>query len=209
MASWTFPGVNEEFCSRDLTPSNEQGAGENWPSSPDKALVCREDGGGKKALAYVDVGFRNAKRYMVLLKYEDEQEVRRVNSLLELLNFHVKDVYVDSLMCEGIPEVKALVERGVHIFYLPNPRLLRTVKGGNGMEKSDENDARVLSLIPSDNFRECSLDFLRLKELLMKHHKLRRQIQKIQHWNNVLPLNSYKAYVSAFQGRPKLAECIR
>ena len=41
-----------------------------------------------------------------------------------------------------------LIERNVKIFSLKNLRLLKRLREENGVEKSDEADAKLLSIIP-------------------------------------------------------------
>ncbi len=142
------------------------------------------------------VGLRKNKRHTILLEYDGVGEVRRISSLIDMLSLHIQEVFIDSLMFEIIPELRTLIEHGVRVFYLLDLKLLRAFRDINYMAKNDENDARLLSVITSEKFKECSPDFLRLKELLVLHCRFRRQIRKIQQWYDVLSLNSSKDYIA-------------
>lgn len=124
------------------------------------------------------------------------EEFRRVRSLLELLNLQVSEVYVDSLTFRIIPELRTLTEHGVKVFYLRDLRLLRVFRDANKVVKSDENDARLLSLIPHSSFREVTSDFLRLRELVIKHHRLRKRVLKIRQWDDEVPVDGSKEYIA-------------
>jgi hypothetical protein len=41
-----------------------------------------------------------------------------------------------------------LIEKGVKVFLLKNTRMIKRLREENGVEKSDEADARLLSVIP-------------------------------------------------------------
>ena len=76
----------------------------------------------------------------------------RVGRLTELED--ASEIYIDALFPQIYGE---LIERNVKIFSLKKLRLLRRFREENGVEKSDEADARLLSMIPRNHFNQLTL----------------------------------------------------
>jgi hypothetical protein len=81
----------------------------------------------------------------------DGSRVFRVGRLTELEN--AGEVYVDAMFPQIHEELLELIEKGVKVFLLSDTSLLKRLREENGVEKSDEVDARILSIIPRNHFQ--------------------------------------------------------
>ena len=88
-----------------------------------------------------------------------------------------------------------LIERNVKIFSLKNLRLLKRLREENGVEKSDEADAKLLSIIPRNHFRPLTLKELKLLQLINIYEKYARWKKTVQQWANACPQNPLKECV--------------
>ena len=98
---------------------------------------------------YVDVAIpadRKKRRKHKMHAVFDGVRVFRVKKLTELED--AAEIYIDALFPQIYEELMELIERNVKIFSLKNLRLLKRLREENGVEKSDEADAKLLSIIP-------------------------------------------------------------
>jgi hypothetical protein len=82
----------------------------------------------------------------------DGSKVFRVKKLTELED--AGEVYVDVMFPQIYEELMGLIEKGVKVFLLRNTRILKRLREENGVKKSDEADAKLLSSIPRNYFRQ-------------------------------------------------------
>ncbi|MCF3652737.1 MAG: hypothetical protein L2C94_000950 [Aigarchaeota archaeon] len=78
-----------------------------------------------------------------------------------------------------------LIERNVKIFSLKNLRLLKRLREENGVEKSDEADAKLLSTIPRNHFRPLTLRELRLLQLINMYERYAGWKKLIRQWQTL------------------------
>ena len=87
-----------------------------------------------------------------------------------------------------------LIERNVKIFSLKNLRLLKRLREENGVEKSDEADAKLLSTIPRNHFRPLTLRELRLLQLINMYERYAEWKRIIRQWASAYPDTPLKRY---------------
>jgi uncharacterized membrane protein YobD (UPF0266 family) len=80
-----------------------------------------------------------------------------------------------------------LIEKGVKVFLLRDTRLLKRLREENGVEKSDEVDARILSIIPRNHFKQLTIRELRLLQLINMYEKYVRWKKIIRRWAAAYP----------------------
>jgi hypothetical protein len=88
-----------------------------------------------------------------------------------------------------------LIEKGVKVFLLRDTRLLKRLREENGVEKSDEVDARILSIIPRNHFKQLTIRELRLLQLINMYEKYVRWKKIIRQWAAAYPQTPLKKYV--------------
>jgi hypothetical protein len=99
----------------------------------------------------------------------DGSRVFRVKKLTELDD--AGEIYIDAMFPQIYGELVELIGRDVRIFSLKSLRLLKRLREENGVEKSDEADARLLSIIPRSHFKQLTLKELKLLQLINTYEK--------------------------------------
>jgi len=94
----------------------------------------------------------------------DGERVFQVNKLTRLKN--VDEVSIDTLFPEIYEGVLELLKRGVKVYLLKDVRILKKLRLENNVEKSDENDAVILSKISRDGFRPLTIQEVEKKAKL-------------------------------------------
>ena len=89
-----------------------------------------------------------------------------------------------------------LIRRSVKIFLLKNLRLLKRLREENGVEKSDEADARLLSTIPRNHFRPLTLRELKLLQLINMYEKYTEWKKIIWQWACSYPDTPFRRYAN-------------
>jgi len=125
----------------------------------------------------------------------DGVRVFRVKKLTELED--ASEIYIDALFPQIYEELMELIERNVKIFLLKNTRLLKRLREENGVEKSDEADAKLLSTIPKNHFKQLTareVEQLTVKEInllkLMKEYEMYVRWKKtIRQWMRIRKLD--------------------
>ncbi len=113
----------------------------------------------------------------------DGSRVFRVGRLTELED--AGEVYIDAIFPQIYEELMELIERGVKVSLLKNTRILKKLREENGVEKSDEADARLLGIIPRSCFKQltakeiCMLKLIREYEMHVRWRKIIRQWAQI------------------------------
>jgi hypothetical protein len=132
---------------------------------------------------YIDVSRTavNGKRGQKLHYAFDGQKIIKVRKLTRLRN--ADEIYIDSLFPEVYNEILELLKRGVKVYVLKDTRILKKLRLENGLRKSDEVDAQLLSMIPRDSFRLLTVKELEFK---MKMKPLINRYEKIVRWRKVL-----------------------
>jgi hypothetical protein len=112
---------------------------------------------------YVDISRTavNGKRRQKLHCVFDGQKVIKIRKLTKLRN--ANEIYIDTLFPEVYNEILELLKRGVKVYILKDTRMLKKLRLENGLRKSDENDALMLSKIPRECFRELTVREVKLK----------------------------------------------
>jgi hypothetical protein len=94
----------------------------------------------------------------------DGSRVFRVRKLTELED--TAEVYIDAIFLQIYEELLELIEKGVKVFLLGNTRIIKRLREENHVRKSDEADARILSIIPRNHFRQLTIREVRLLKLI-------------------------------------------
>jgi len=123
----------------------------------------------------------------------DGSRVFRVRRLMELKD--ASEVYIDAIFPQIYEELLELIEKGVRVFLLKNTRMIRRLREENGVEKSDEADARLLSAIPRNHFRQLTIREVRLLKLIGEYEMYVRWGEIIKQWARICPLDSFKESV--------------
>jgi hypothetical protein len=123
----------------------------------------------------------------------DGSRVFRVRRLMELKD--ASEVYIDAIFPQIYEELLELTEKGVRVFLLKNTRMIRRLREENGVKKSDEVDARLLSAIPKDHFRQLTIREVRLLKLIGEYEMHVRWGKIIRQWMQICPLDPLKESV--------------
>jgi len=105
------------------------------------------------------------------------------------------EVYVDAMFPQIYEELLELIEKGVKVFLLRDTRMIKRLREENGVEKSDEVDARILSIIPRNHFKQLTLEELRLLQLINMYEKYVRWKKIIRQWAAAYPQTPLKKYI--------------
>jgi len=127
----------------------------------------------------------------------DGSRVFRVKKLTELED--ASEIYIDAMFQQIYGELIELIERNVKIFSLKNLRLLKRLREENGVEKSDEVDARLLSIIPKNHFKQLTLKKLSILKLIGEYERYVEWKKTIQQWIQICPLDFFKESVKRLQ----------
>jgi len=132
---------------------------------------------------YIDVSRTavNGKRGQKLHYAFDGQKIIKVRKLTRLRN--ADEIYIDSLFPEVYNEILELHKRDVKVYVLKDTRILKKLRLENGLRKSDEVDAQLLSMIPRDGFRLLTVEEIEFK---MKMKPLINRYEKIVRWRATL-----------------------
>jgi len=123
----------------------------------------------------------------------DGSRVFRVRRLTELED--AGEVYVDAMFPQIHEELMELIEKGVKVFLLRDTRILKRLREENHVRKSDEADARILSIIPRNHFRQLTIREVRLLKLIGEYEMYVRWGRIIRQWIRICPLDSFKESV--------------
>jgi len=123
----------------------------------------------------------------------DGSKVFRVRRLTELED--ADEVYIDTIFPQIYEELMKLIEGGVRVFLLKNTRMIKKLREENGVEKSDEADARLLSAIPRNYFRQLTIKELRLLQLINMYERYAEWKRIIRQWAAAYPQTPLKKYV--------------
>jgi hypothetical protein len=132
---------------------------------------------------YIDVSRTavNGKRRQKLHYVYDGEKIIKIRKLTKLRN--ASEIYIDTLFPEVYDEVLELLKRGVKVYLLKYPSMLKKLRRENNLRKSDEVDAQLLLMIPRDGFRLLTIEELEFK---MKMKPLINKYEKIVRWRKVL-----------------------
>ena len=114
----------------------------------------------------------------------DGNKVFKVGRLTEL---DAKEIYIDSLLPQIYEELMELIEKGVRVFLLRNTRLLKRLREENRVKKSDEVDAKLLSMIPRNHFKQLTLRELNLLRLIGEYERYVKWRKTVQQWMRICP----------------------
>ena len=105
------------------------------------------------------------------------------------------EVYIDAMFPQIYEELMELVEKDVKVFLLRNTRILKRLREENGVEKSDEADARILSIIPRNHFKQLTIRELRLLQLINMYERYSKWKKIIRRWAAAYPRTPLEKYV--------------
>jgi hypothetical protein len=145
---------------------------------------------------FVDVAIpadRKRRRKYKMHAVFDGSRVFRVGRLTELED--AGEVYVDAMFPQIYEELMELIEKGVKVFLLGNTRMIKRLREENHVRKSDEADARILSIIPRNHFKQLTLEELRLLQLINMYERYAEWRKVIRQWATIYPQTPFKKYV--------------
>jgi len=116
----------------------------------------------------------------------DGDRVFRVRKLTELED--AAEVFIDMMFPQTYEELLELIERGVKVFLLKNTRILKRFREENGVEKSDEADARLLGIIPRSCFKQLTAREICLLKLIGEYEMYVRWGKIIRQWTQIHPI---------------------
>jgi len=123
----------------------------------------------------------------------DGGRVFRVGRLTELED--AGEVHIDAMFPQIYEELLELIEKGVKVFLLKNTRILKKLREENGVEKSDEADAKLLGIIPRSCFKQLTAREICLLKLIGEYEMYVRWGKIIRQWARICPLDSFKESV--------------
>ncbi|MEM2236939.1 MAG: hypothetical protein QW351_01010 [Candidatus Caldarchaeum sp.] len=121
---------------------------------------------------YVDVhtsadGGRGARPHAVF----DGHRCVRMSRLVDVPAAEGDEVYLDVVHPAMYDDVSALLSRGVRVFRLRRTDLIAAYRNRLSLSKNDENDAKVLSMMGRDCFKEVTAEYVELMKLIDEYHK--------------------------------------
>lgn len=128
---------------------------------------------------FVDVARPNSRRRKKHIAYDGER-ILKVRSLAELSA--AEEVYLDALFPQIFDDVKKLLESNVRVYVLTNTKIVKWIREGDNLDKSDENDAVILSKASLTEFKKLTLDQLLLEEDIEKYRRLTAIIKVLKRW---------------------------
>jgi len=145
---------------------------------------------------FVDVAIpadRKGRRRDKMHAVFDGSRVFRVRRLTELED--ASEVYIDAIFPQIHEELMELIKKDVKVFSLRDTRILKRLREENHVRKSDEVDARILSIIPRNHFKQLTLEELRLLQLINMYEKYTEWKRIIRQWVAAYPQTPFKKYV--------------
>jgi hypothetical protein len=135
---------------------------------------------------YVDVSRTavNGKRRQKLHYAFDGQKIIKIRRLTRLRD--ASEVFIDSLFPEIYNEVLELLKKGVKVYLLKYPSMLKKLRRENNVRKSDEVDALMLSKIPREYFRALTIQEMerrvKVQPLINEYKLLSRRVKILKQW---------------------------
>ncbi|MCL7384330.1 MAG: hypothetical protein LZ174_08590 [Thaumarchaeota archaeon] len=137
-------------------------------------------------MCYVDVSRTvvNGKGRQKLHCVYDGQKIIKIRRLTKLRN--AGEIYIDTLFPEVYDEVLELLKRGVKVYLLKYPSMLKKLRRENNVRKSDEVDALMLSKIPRECFKALTIEEIekkiKVQPLINRYELLSRRIKALKMW---------------------------
>jgi hypothetical protein len=135
---------------------------------------------------YIDVSRTavNGKRRQKLHYAFDGQKIIKVRRLTKLRN--ADEIYIDTLFPENYNDILRLLKRGVKVYLLKYPSMLKKLRLQNSLKKSDENDALMLSKVPKECFKALTIQEMerrvKVQPLINEYELLSRRIKTLKQW---------------------------
>jgi len=120
----------------------------------------------------------------------DGSRVFSIRRLTELED--AGEVYIDAMFPQIYEELLELIEKGVKVFLLKNTRILKKLREENGVEKSDEADAKFLGIIPRSCFKQLTAREICLLKLIGEYEMYVRWGKIIRQWAQIHPSSFLK-----------------
>jgi len=120
----------------------------------------------------------------------DGEGTFKVRELTELED--ACEIYIDSLFLELYDDVLELLRRGIRVYLLKNTRLVKRLREENGLKKSDEVDAKLLSMIPKKRFKQLTAREIGLLKLIRGYERYVKWRETIRQWIRICPLDLLK-----------------
>ncbi|MCL7397156.1 MAG: hypothetical protein LZ167_07055 [Thaumarchaeota archaeon] len=137
-------------------------------------------------MCYVDVSRTvvNGKGRQKLHCVYDGQKIIKIRKLTKLKN--ADEIYIDTLFPEVYDEVLELLKRGVKVYLLKYPSMLKKLRRENNVRKSDEVDAVMLSKVSREYFRTLTIQEMekkvKVQPLINEYELLSRRVKILKQW---------------------------
>ncbi|MCL7383182.1 MAG: hypothetical protein LZ174_02660 [Thaumarchaeota archaeon] len=137
-------------------------------------------------MCYVDVSRTvvNGKGRQKLHCVYDGQKIIKIRRLTKLRN--AGEIYIDTLFPEVYDEVLELLKRGVKVYLLKYPSMLKKLRRENNVRKSDEVDAVMLSKVSREYFRTLTIQEMekkvKVQPLINEYELLSRRVKILKQW---------------------------
>jgi len=137
-------------------------------------------------MCYVDVSRTvvNSKGRQKLHCVYDGEKIIKIRKLTKLKN--ADEIYIDTLFLEVYDEVLELLKRGVKVYLLKYPSMLKKLRRENNVRKSDEVDAVMLSKVSREYFRTLTIQEMekkvKVQPLINEYELLSRRVKILKQW---------------------------
>lgn len=135
--------------------------------------------------AFIDIG--RSKPHVVFCP--ETGQTFPVGSLTELLNKDFIAAYVETLFPNILGAILGLISSGVRVYHLRQLSLVSLLRQKQGLEKNDENDAKVLASLPTEEFSELTEQEIRLRILINEYYQSAGTIKHLKLKSTATPNN--------------------
>ena len=92
-----------------------------------------------------------------------------------------------------------VLRRSVKVYLLKNTRLVKRLREENGLRKSDEVDAKLLSMIPRNHFKQLTAREIGLLKLIGEYERYVKWKETIRQWMRACPSDLFKECAKRLQ----------
>lgn len=128
---------------------------------------------------FVDVAVTDSKRRKKHCCYDPvDDKFFKIKSLMELENYD--EVYIDMLFPVIYEEIEEVIKRGKKTYLLKETKLIKKKRIENNLNKNDENDAYILSLIPKEFYKELKVKDVQVRSLMSDYILTDKEIVRLK-----------------------------
>lgn len=127
--------------------------------------------------AFVDVGVRKPNTVYFNGK---------VFEIDDLLRLETPTTYLDVIFPSIFKQAWSLLQKGVRVYSLRDTRLLESLRQQSHVDKSDENDAKMLAIVPASAWKELTKDDITIRGLLHQYYVVADDIRRNKQWCSLM-----------------------